>query len=801
MRGQRSHEILVASTAALIVLVHLALARVSIEDIDSINFALGVRTYDVARHQPHPPGYPVYIAATRMVAWLIEQAAPSVDPILAALVGLAGLSGGIAVVALRRVLVHAGCSTWTATGSALAFACAPLPWLTAARPLSDMPGLAAALVAQAWLLHLVTRGHPPGVALVGAAGAWAGLAVGFRSQVMWLTLPLLAAVALWYLRAAHRRAAAALSVGAVLGALGWAVPMVALSGGPAAYLAALRSQAGDDFDGVPMLVLDPSPGRLLTAVADSFVQPWTTPWLAAVTLGLAVVGLAAVARHSPRVLWLATLLWGPYALFHMLFQETETTRYALPLVVPVVVLAVSALDLGGRRIAPRAVAPVAIVWLGVLTGVSLRAHHDYIRAPESVSDAIREMKAEAMVRPPGQVLVHRRVWAETRRARQMTTLPGLDDTPAPRAFEWAALRPVMGRPRVYGWWLVDPQRGDRAAVDPRALRLRERFAWPDTVAPLLGGMRPRPFDWYVVEDPAWVLDEGWALTPELAGLAQARGRGPASPDGARAIVRRTLGPRTLLLGGRVVGPQASAVQLTVTVGDHWQADVRLDAGGFTKVWTLPAAGSRGDGITESELLVARVGEAAAASPATVLLEQFDIQPSGVPVVALGDGWFEPERDVTSGRRWRWMTTTAVIDVWGADCDLQLTLRGTWPRHYEEAPVLTVQSDTAGTLFEGTLPRPFAISMTVPRRARVDGRVTLTLLATQSFVAGQRTGSADARRLALEMADVLVEPLSGGRSCTADVDSTTHESVVFPRSTTRGTVPAATSTAPYSRSQR
>src|SRR6185295_15690123 len=61
----------------------------------------------------------------------------------------------------------------------------PLYWFTAARPLSDMPGLAAALAVQALTLGAVTtRG------LCAAAFA-AGLATGIRSQVAWLTLPLI----------------------------------------------------------------------------------------------------------------------------------------------------------------------------------------------------------------------------------------------------------------------------------------------------------------------------------------------------------------------------------------------------------------------------------------------------------------------------------------------------------------------------------------------------------------------------------------------------------------------------------
>ena len=51
-----------AALALIFALAHLPFLAASLEDIDSVNFALGVRDFDVATHRPHPPGYPVYIA-------------------------------------------------------------------------------------------------------------------------------------------------------------------------------------------------------------------------------------------------------------------------------------------------------------------------------------------------------------------------------------------------------------------------------------------------------------------------------------------------------------------------------------------------------------------------------------------------------------------------------------------------------------------------------------------------------------------------------------------------------------------
>jgi hypothetical protein len=55
-----------AVVATIFLAAHLALLPPTLEDIDSINFAMGVRAFDVARHQPHPPGYPIFIAAGKL---------------------------------------------------------------------------------------------------------------------------------------------------------------------------------------------------------------------------------------------------------------------------------------------------------------------------------------------------------------------------------------------------------------------------------------------------------------------------------------------------------------------------------------------------------------------------------------------------------------------------------------------------------------------------------------------------------------------------------------------------------------
>jgi hypothetical protein len=160
---------------------HLPYLPASLEDLDSINFALGLRQFDVAHHQPHPPGYPVFI--------LIAKAVHAVVPSEATALGLVSVAGGalgvLAAAALfRRVDGRAAPANWSLAAVVVTMT-TPLYWFTAVRPLSDSIGLAATLAVQAMIL---AAGGAPSLAL---AAFSAGLASGIRSQVAWLTLPLL----------------------------------------------------------------------------------------------------------------------------------------------------------------------------------------------------------------------------------------------------------------------------------------------------------------------------------------------------------------------------------------------------------------------------------------------------------------------------------------------------------------------------------------------------------------------------------------------------------------------------------
>ena len=372
------------------------------------------------------------------------------------------------------------------------------------------------------------------------------------------------------------------------------------------------------------------------------------------------------------------------------------------------------------------------------------------RAGVTVGEVLQRMDDEARrsaTRP--QVLMHRRVWAETRRARAaIVPTPAFDVLPAPRAHEWrGAMRAWQEGARV--WWLVDPHRGDRVAVDPRALHLRQHVGWPMPVASVLGGMRPHAFDWYDVTPPQWVLGDGWSLTPELAGLSAAAGQGP-STTGATALVRASIGEATVVIGGRHVAPSGGGAGRAG--GAPWPGVVAARRRASRRVrlhLDAPVPGRGRVGVP-----AARGADGSrAAGEERVLLEQFDVQPVGTPVLALERGWYEPERDVVTGRTWRWIADQSALRVVGATGDVRLVIAGTYPRHYDRAPVLEIFAGTE-RIASHTLTRPFRVEQVVSARQLAgDGRLTWRV--SPSFVAGERTGTADARRLALEIASLQV----------------------------------------------
>ena len=513
--------------ALVFLALHLPYLPASLEDLDSINFALGIRRFDVAHHQPHPPGYPVFI--------LIAKATHAVVPAEATALGLlsvaAGSLGVLALAALFRRLDGSDTPVpWSLAAISVAMT-TPLYWFTAVRPLSDSSGLAAALAVQAMTLAATSA---RGLAI---ASFCAGLAAGLRSQVVWLTMPLLVYRALHH--GGHRghggsnateqdfsSASTASSVVASLtaflaGALLWFVPLVMVSGGPSAYWHALFDQGAEDLGNIQMLWTMHRVRDVEDALYYAFVAPWAAWPVAAVALTCAVLGVLRLFRHQRHALIVLAAAFGPYLVFDLLFQETFTSRYALPLVVPMAYLAVA-----GLRLLPWDTGlafAVAIAMVDAhIGGTSIAA---YARAKAPAFRLLDDMRGAAGSTSPPVLAMDRRESLDLRRpiAWLGDAMPAVARTlPAPPQHEWLeAVNYWNGGGRAPVWFVVDPM---RTSIDLVQHGDPVRYRWPLPYPVLLSGVRPNEMDWYRVDRPEWYVGEGWSLTPESAGVATADGR-------------------------------------------------------------------------------------------------------------------------------------------------------------------------------------------------------------------------------------------------------------------------------------
>ncbi len=726
-----------AALAVIFLVAHLPSLPVTLDDLDGINFALGVQDFDVTRHQPHPPGYPVYIAlskvSTRVLAGLgVEGAATRGLAIWSVLGGVLLIP---ALFALFRALDGSVRRAWWATALTLT---APLVWFSALRPLSDVPGLAAAVLAHALLVHAITSA-PANRHLLGGALV-AGLAIGIRSQNFTLTLPLLGlALVMPGIAAGWRlRLGAVAAFGA--GVLVWAVPMLIASGGLAAYLLALGQQGGEDFGGVVMLWNFPTIKVALSALQHTFISPWASVFLAVVVL-IAAAGGAGVLLRERRVGLIVAVMAVPYAIFHLLFHETVTVRYALPVVPVIAWLAVRGID----RFAPSAM-PVAvgslILWALVLT---VPDGFRYGRTPTPIFEAISDLVA---AKGEGQVIAasHRRVFTESRRARMWLNEEPSGWLRAPRDYEWLELARAWRTGEAgSAWFFADPRRTDLALIDGRSAQV-VRYGWPFDDEVFVGGARPGVFDVHKFEAPGWFLEEGWALTPETAGIATREGWMPHLRPSVGWIRRRD-GPVEMVLGGRHLGqPGDPRVQLVATIDGRTVLDREVRAGTFVNRVSLPAGSLSGSGSYAALEVTTRL---IAGGAAAVALEQFDVQAEGVPMFAVESGWQEAEYKPDTGLSWRWMSSRG--ELWvrpiGRDVRLQLTAESPL-KYFDESPLLRLS--LGGEEISRLSPSDdFTWEVTLPaaKLAASDGRVVIE--SSQSFVPGGASGG-DQRNLAIRV---------------------------------------------------
>jgi hypothetical protein len=245
---------------------------------DAVQFALALHEFDVAKHQPHPPGYLLYVALGRLLNASLG------DPTLAyvALAMLFSAGSTFVLYWLARRLYDRA----TALTAASLLAVSPLFWFYGSVGLT-YAGEAFAASVIAWFAY----GTLTGSARHLYWGALAlGLTGGMRQSVLVLLLPLWLGAAIIGIRSRRRL----LFAGSILLAsvLAWLLPMMWLTGGAAAYVGASTQLYGSVL--LPTSVLG---GSLeITLAQVRYLLESTLVGLG--PLGLVALALPAYARRE-----------------------------------------------------------------------------------------------------------------------------------------------------------------------------------------------------------------------------------------------------------------------------------------------------------------------------------------------------------------------------------------------------------------------------------------------------------------------------------------------------------------------
>lgn len=329
---------------AVCVLSRLPFTSRLLYNMDSVQFALGMREFDVALHQPHPPGYFLYVMMGRAMSLVFSG--PNT-----ALIAVSILFSGLAAVMLY-VLADELFGKAAGITAAVIGITSPLMWLHGEVALSYMPEAFMSLLV-AWLCLKAIRG---GYGYALAASVALAVAGGIRQNTMVFLMPLwlYSVYGFGLKRAAYCLAAFALAVSA------WFVPMTIATGGYERYSAALRAHWLDaNWRGIHMHWI---------AFNAKYMSFFILSGLILAAVPLIELGLGALHRRrrvvADRDMAVFFALWLlPAFLFHLvIFTHPAVPGHSLIYLVGLIILAargaeytVSQISSAARRLSPVAI--------------------------------------------------------------------------------------------------------------------------------------------------------------------------------------------------------------------------------------------------------------------------------------------------------------------------------------------------------------------------------------------------------------------------------------------------------------
>jgi Protein of unknown function (DUF2723) len=283
-------------------------------DLDSVNFALAMERFDPRVHQPHPPGYFLYVCLGRLLNSIVH------DANLALVVLSITASCGVVLIIYKMSLEWFGQSE--ARFASVLFLCSPLAWFHGTVALTySVEAFFSALLG--YLCWRIDRGN---VSLIAPAGAILGVSAGVRPSSLLFLGPLY----LFSLRNAKPNRKLIGVAALVLTLAAWIIPMISASGGFFAYFDAL----------VSLWRLVPSKNTVFnSSPATSIARACTIVFIYLLSFGAASFASVRGLRHSDSAdpkKRLFTIVWivPTLCFFTFIFLQFVNSGYLLLLAAP-----------------------------------------------------------------------------------------------------------------------------------------------------------------------------------------------------------------------------------------------------------------------------------------------------------------------------------------------------------------------------------------------------------------------------------------------------------------------------------
>jgi hypothetical protein len=309
LRAARFGILCTLVVVAGVVASRFAVVPASIWDRDEAHLGLAVARFDPSQGRPHPPWFPLWVVAGKLVRPLVAEPARGLQ-ILSASAGAWSLFPLTALLSIwmRRRL---------AAAAAVLYLTLPGPWYLSARAYSDTTATALLLLAAAWWL----RPQPDRRDLLGGSVAAAACLL-VRPQ---LVLPVVGLACWFWLGARERRDRLLVVLPLALAALAAVLGLLIASGSAVEPLEALSIHLRYHTGGLA----DADRGFVMSGIARALIHP-------VLGVGWVLVGLGGLmawqrSRHAVGAPWpLLTGGLGPVLVSAVLLSDPTQARYALP---------------------------------------------------------------------------------------------------------------------------------------------------------------------------------------------------------------------------------------------------------------------------------------------------------------------------------------------------------------------------------------------------------------------------------------------------------------------------------------